>query len=294
MTDKPWLTRELDEIPYTFDNERFQAYLKTINLEQKHTFILNKCQDEALNAEINSLEKRKVRFIKAATSFLKLEGQDLSFPLQDEAQQLSLEDYYEACVRAYELSQQPFFMPTTNDMIELNAILLRHDEETSKYPKFSLRNEKSPLIIIGKGYFAPVANYNVSKRVSLMLFDLANTNFDDPLFVKGAKFVTEYVRIQPHMSGNKRTALMLLNSMLQTNNYPSIYFDKDRIDQLHDCIKESMLTRDVTNFAILIADCVSKHYDHVMQDIEVYEAKQALDNVQAKTSTPLEKSGRGK
>ena len=169
MTNKPWLTHELDQTSYTFNKEKFNEYIKSIHLAEKRSFIENKLKDEDLKTEITSTAKKRTRFVKAAKSFLTLEGKGLSFPLQDDSQKLSLEDYYEACVKAYELSQQPFFMPTINDMLELNAILLRHDEETSKYPKFSLRNEKSPLIVIGKGYFEPVKNEDVGKKATILL-----------------------------------------------------------------------------------------------------------------------------
>lgn len=285
MTDKSWLTPELDQTPFFYDEADFEEYVKNSNIEKKKAFIAEKFKNPKILEAVYSAKERKIRFIKAATSFLTLEGEDVSFPLATESEKLSLDDYYQACVKAYEYSKEPYFYPSQKEMIALNSILLAHDEETANYPKYILRNESFPSIVIGKGYFQPIPGDQVNDRTSLMLYNLVGPWFNDPIFVKGAKFVTEYVRVQPHMAGNKRTALMLLNAMLQSNGYPSIYFDKSRIDALHSCIEESMLTRNVTNFSKLIVDSINKHYDHIIQNIETYEASKSIEEVERKMSS---------
>lgn len=289
--EKVWLTDELDNTPYSYNKEKVEKFIKHLNLAEKYDS-LNAFLEKNPKAKrkILSEEYRRDRFYHSALSFYVIDSElekkehlDLSNITDEQAIKLSA--YYDACKTAHELSLNPNFYIDQNFMIYIHRILCSGEKDKNLIIKYRLRNASDPTIMIGQGYFQPVKGKDVDLRVALLLSQLYFQWADDNIFVKGAKFVTEYVRIQPHMDGNKRMALILLNSLFESQpngGLPNIYFTKKQISDLYQHIKESMVSRDVTKFANYLAEQVSNRYDDILDKAETYEIARSIDAIKEK------------
>lgn len=278
--EKAWLTEELDNTPYFYDNEKLTHILTAITIKKsKIDTYLN--EHPKLKEQLFSSERRKYRFRKSALSYLTIDTNDI-FDIvptkfktaeekeheQDQIQQLLA--YEEACQLSHEFAINPSSYLSDRIFVRLHTQLCQGDIDKRNKMRSRLRNENDPVIMIGQGYFNPISGDKVAQRVSMLLYHYENTWNNDNIFAKGAKFVTEYVRIQPHLDGNKRVALMLLNYILEKHGYSNIYFDKEQIDELYNSIKISMISRDVTSLAELIAKSLDLFYDSLIEKIKDY------------------------
>lgn len=290
--DKRWLTEELDNTPYTYDEEKLENYIKDHKIEEKRDKVKQyfKAHPEAY-AEILSHENQVKRFNKEALTFLNLEGlENFDICNISEEQANKLRSYREACELAHDLvmQQREHFVIDQNAIIRIHRQLCSGDPDRNLYSRYSYRGPQDRAVIVGRGCFIPVDGKDVDMRMSMLLYHLyehkngKNDEWvwaDDNVFAKGAKFVTEYVRIQPHMDGNKRMALILNNCILESSGYTDIYFNNNQIDEIHEALKEGLLTRDVTNLALIFARSVDKRYESLWDKVQEYAVEQKLASI---------------
>lgn len=286
--EKAWLTDELDNTPYVYDKEDVEKCVKDLNLPEKYDKLRNFFENNpAAKRKVFSDEYRKNKFYLSALSFLEIDTELEKTETIDtsnltEEQALRLSAYYDACKMAHDMSVRANFFIDQDLMVRVHRVLSSGERDKNLLMRYRLRDETDPSIMVGQGYFQPVPGKDVGLRTGLLLWNLYSNWADDNIFVKGAKFVTEYVRIQPHMDGNKRMALILLNCLFESQpngSIPAIYFNKNQIGQLYEHIKQSMLTRDVTDFANYLAKQVSKRYDETIDRAEAYEIKKSIEAV---------------
>ncbi len=282
-----WLTEELDRKPYTIDLSKLERYLQEI--ERKQFFIKRylEVHPKAIKV-LYTDEKRRKRFQDSALSYLVLEGGDGIDPIPSKDKnefQIELEKeemknvlaYEDACEMMHNASQDENCYLDADLLIKAHGIMYSKNPDKKLLVRPRFRNEKDNLIVMGQGYFEPVPGELVASRVNYLFSDFYNPWYSDHPIVKGAKFVTEYFRIQPHMDGNKRTALMALNFILEKNGYPDIYIDSAQSQRLFDSLKTGLLTRDVTDLALLISENVNTRYEHRVKEIIGYR----VDNFKA-------------
>lgn len=280
---KEWLDFQTDQKPFFYRPEAVEDIFEKIRVKkegiEKYFEVHPKSRDI-----ICTQEKRMKRCLESANSYLGLED-DVHIDIVPSAEKSEIEKEIEmenmkriaAYQRACEDMHQRAINP--NEFLYPDLLVMQHiqmcmgDSEKRGIIRHRFRNETDPEIIIGQGYFAPVEGELVSARVNYLFSMLNNDWYEDHPIVKGAKFVTEYVRIQPHLDGNKRVALMALNFILEEEGYPDIYFDNKQKDALFNAIKTSMLTRDVTEFAQLIAENVRRRCNDRIVDIRDYRIK---------------------
>ncbi len=289
--EKVWLTEQLDNTPYTYDKEKVENFVKQQNLPEKFEKLRKFFENNpTLKKKVLSEEYGREKFSLSALSFLEIDTElektekiDVSNITEQQAQKLAA--YYDACKMAHEISMKPNFYIDQNMLIRIHRVLSSGEQDKNLIMRYRLRDASDPTIIIGQGYFQPVKGEDVESRTAFLLYNLYDKWSEDNIFVKGAKFVTEYVRIQPHMDGNKRMALIMLNCLLESQpngGLPAIYFNKQEIGQLYENIKESMISRDVTNFANYLAEQVSKRYDTILDKAEACKIGQSINAVKEK------------
>lgn len=284
---KEWLTDELDNTPYTYNKQQLDFYKQNIDnvIAKIKAFFDSTPEAKEL---ITGAQAHEVRFKRSALSYLELETNETLdiVPKQaktetekeyEEQQLKQLKAYIEACKFGYEKARDENSFLDEKLCVRFNYEILQGDLERDKKQRFRLRNGTDNLLMVGKGYFAPVEGKGVSKRVGMLLYNFYETWRNDNIFARCAKFVIEYVRIQPHMDGNKRVALLLLNYILEKNGYGDIYFKKSQIDNLYEQIKQGMLTRDVTGLACLIADSLRARYNEEVKQIIDYKMRNLDD-----------------
>lgn len=136
---------------------------------------------------------------------------------------------------------------------------------------YSFRNSTFPIEPDVTGdVFVPVPNKDVPKRMDDLFFKYNYDWYDDNAIVKATKFFLEYYRIQPKLDGNKRTALLCANFILEKNGYPSIFIGANQKQELYEAIKTGLITRDVTDLALLFAKNVSANQSKIKTDIASY------------------------
>ncbi len=290
--DKEWLTEELDNTPYECKNE--EVFAKAKQIDEIIAKINNYFEEHpALKEQIYSEENFKKRIRRSALSFLSLEtnetldivpsaNQTMVQKLTEEDQVKSLKAFEDAHQLAHMFAQKPNCYLDERMFVELHRALSRGKESF----RGRLRNESDSPIIYGKGdkvglggYFAPVEGEDVQSRVGILLYNFENEWQNDNYFVRCAKFVAEYVRIQPHVEGNKRVALMILNYLLEKENYSAIYFTKDQLDDFYLQLKNAILHRDVSGLTLIIENTLMNRYNAIAEEIRDYRL-QKLDGTQ--------------
>jgi prophage maintenance system killer protein len=286
MIEKPWLTKELDNKPFTYDEEKLNNFIEQRQIyEAKQIIDHELSNDEKLREKVIPENYKQTRRARVAKNFMKMENPGIDIMNLTKYEKENLEAYYKALQMSVNFAKDENFYLDDRAMVMIHCQVFSKDIDQKQYCRYRLRNAMDEKPLIGKGYFEPVDGEDVNSRISSLLYDYEETWKNDNIFARGAKFVSEYVRIQPHLQGNKRVALIILNYTLLKNGYPDIYFDKEQLNDLYDCLKESILTRDVTNFACLIAKNVSNYYHAVVQRIEDVK----VDNFLKKTNDNIKK-----
>lgn len=139
------------------------------------------------------------------------------------------------------------------------------DEDIRNNRRTRFRDGTDNLIIEMRGFFNPLEGDKVSSRMLKLFADADFVWTDLNPIEKAVKFAAEYIRIQPHMDGNKRVALLGMNYILMKNGYMPIYFEYgefspmckqyEKIDGVNivkqqgfaQDIKEAILYRDLTS-----------------------------------------------
>lgn len=290
-----WLTEELDKTPYFYNKEEFDSYVKKLKIEEKKAKFLKLLNENSILAlELNSSTNNSLRYIRNFLSFLAIDDdklEDFDITNLSEEQTKKILAYRDACAYAHKCCQDPEFRLHVDFFIKLHSILCSGDPDKNLLIQYRLRGPKDRAIIIGQGYFNPVEGENVRKRVFALLNSLYLENktdqpswqwANDPTIIKAVKFATEYIRIQPHMDANKRMALIMLSCILDQEGYPELYLNRNQKDELYNCIKTSILTRDVTDFGKFVAKNVNRCLDDYLDKIDALEVNKSINMLNAK------------
>lgn len=280
MSKRKWLTDELDNTPYSYNKKELDE------LKNQADEILAKikryCEvHPKFDKQINSDISRENRFRKSAFSFLGLENdgmldivptKDLTPEqkvIQDEQIKM-LEAYHAACklVHNYAVDENKYL--DENMLIKVHNELCKGDPDKRLKTRYRLRNEDDNIIMVGQGYFAPIEGAKVAKRTSCLIYDAEFGWEKDNFFARLAKIVIEYIRIQPHLDGNKRMSFMLMNYYLEKNGYPVLYFTNNQKEELYSSIEEGMVSRDVTSFAKFILKTLNLCLENIKNEILLY------------------------
>lgn len=280
---KRWLTEELDRKPYKCDLAKLEKIFGEIADSKTKVERYFEVHPKAKKAIVTD-EKRKKRFRDSALSYLALESGDeidivpskdkTEFEIEEESKEMEkVLSYGEACEMVHNAAMDKDCWLDDNLLIKAHTKLFEKDPERLNYVRYRFRNEKDPVLLVGQGYFNPVEGELVAPRMNMLFIDYNNTWYEDHPIVKGAKFVTEYVRIQPHLDANKRTALMALNFILEKSELPDIYINQSQAERFFEALKTGMLDRDVTDLANLIAENVQLRYNTRIKEIREYRIK---------------------
>ena len=278
-----WLTEQLDRTPFRCTLTGANDLIRNIENKQDRIREYFDAHPRAVG-KIFTAEKRQKRFMDNALSYLVLEGGEgigivpsrdkTPEQRQQEAEDLArLMAYQDACEFMHDAAVSPDGYLDGALMINAHSKLYARDPESRNFVRGRFRNEYDNEIVVGQGYFDPVPGELVGPRMTLMLYTYHNAWRKDHPIVKGAKFVTEYFRIQPHMDANKRVALMALNFILEQHGYPDIYIGKSQTERFYAALKTGILTRDVTDLATLIAENVEMRCDRIIDEIRDYRIR---------------------
>lgn len=280
---KRWLTEELDRKPYKCDLDKLKKIFDEIADAKTKVERYFEVHPKAKKAIVTD-EKRKKRFRDSALSYLALESGDeidivpskdkTEFEIEEESKEMAkVLSYGEACEMIHNAAMDKDGWLDDNLLIKAHTKLFEKDPERLNFVRYRFRNEKDPVLLVGQGYFNPVEGELVAPRMNMLFMDYNNAWYEDHPIVKGAKFVTEYVRIQPHLDANKRTALMALNFILEKNGLPDVYINQSQAERFFEALKNGMLNRDVTDLANLIAENVQLRFNTRIKEIREYRIK---------------------
>ena len=280
---KRWLTEELDRKPYKCDLDKLKKIFDEIADAKTKVERYFEVHPKAKKAIVTD-EKRKKRFRDSALSYLALENGDeidivpsrdkTEFEIEEESKEMAkVLSYGEACEMIHNAAMDKDGWLDDNLLIKAHTKLFEKDPERLNFVRYRFRNEKDPALLVGQGYFNPVEGDLVAPRMNMLFMDYNNAWYEDHPIVKGAKFVTEYVRIQPHLDANKRTALMALNFILEKNGLPDVYINQSQAERFFEALKTGMLDRDVTDLANLIAENVQLRFNTRIKEIREYRIK---------------------
>lgn len=293
-----FLTDELDRIPYFSNDERLSSKLSKIDdLKAK----INKYFEIHPKAkeEICGTKSIELMLNKKAMSYLSLDDSNDKVGIvassdmdetQKEIYQQILErvaDYKKAFMYVYDEAVKY----KTEDWKMEKVLLVAHqmlkipEEYGNNISSLSFRTGRELEIGIANGWFKPVDGYDVASRVSLLLYMNNEMWSNDHPIVRAAKFFTEYYRIQPHVNGNKRTAILGMNFMLAKAGYPLVSFEESDKKAMISSLEEAMLTRDVSALAELIADNIYQEQREIAEEIECRK----LDKFVEKLNKKIEK-----
>lgn len=280
---KRWLTEELDRKPYKCDLDKLKKIFDEIAEVKTKVERYFEVHPKAKKAIVTD-EKRKKRFRDSALSYLALENGDeidivpsrdkTEFEIEEESKEMAkVLSYGEACEMVHNAAMDKDGWLDDNLLIKAHTKLFEKDPERLNFVRYRFRNEKDPALLVGQGYFNPVEGDLVAPRMNMLFMDYNNAWYEDHPIVKGAKFVTEYVRIQPHLDANKRTALMALNFILEKNGLPDVYINQAQAERFFEALKTGMLDRDVTDLANLIAENVQLRFNTRIKEIREYRIR---------------------
>lgn len=260
-----WLDLNTDMSPYRCDMSKVSNSLNDID-EKLARFNVYCGFHPKFKEEMFSVQAQERRSRETAMAFLGIEkpiviDETSSFEKSDVEREIEAQNirkllaYADASQYMKDIlnSEAPYLDQTI--CIRTHSTMCQGEENKHliiRYDRF--RNERDPLIIVGQGYFNPVEGELVQARMDLLFQKYYEEWKNDHPIVRGSKFLTEYYRIQPHMDGNKRMALLCMNFILQKEGYPEVRFRNEKKEQLFDALKVGVLTHDVTKLVELVAD----------------------------------------
>ena len=116
--------------------------------------------------------------------------------------------------------------------------------------------------------FNAVPSYQVNRRM-LNLYKMMNYDWwDDHAIVRASKFLVEYFRIQPHVDGNKRTGLLCLNFLLESNGYLGVYINGEKKEEFLKALNSAVVTRNVTDLVKIVAENEIERQKSVVEAIK--------------------------
>lgn len=287
-----WLTLETDMSPYRCDMEKvggllgeidnklaqFYAYCN-IHPDFKKEMFSKKAQERrSRETALAFLGIEKPISIDAKSSLLKTEGEK-----EIEKQNMKrLVAYTNASQYMKDIlnSEAPYLDQSI--CLRAHATMCQGEEDKHlivRYDRF--RNETDPTLIVGQGYFAPVQGDLVQPRMDLLFQKYYGEWFNDHPIIKSSKFLTEYFRIQPHMDGNKRMALLCVNFILQKAGYADVRFRNEQKQNLFNALKTAVLTHDVTDLVQVVAEKEDRRCDQWLEELVDYRLRLREDGIAA-------------
>jgi len=296
--ENKFLTEELDKMPYVSDDQRLATRLaKVDDLKakiDKYFEIHPKAKDE-----ICGTKSVELMLNKKAMSYLSLDDSNDKVGIvassdMDENQKILYEEILERVAdykKAFMYVYDEAVKYQTEDWKMEKILLVAHhmlripEEVGNNIYSLSFRSGRELNIDIMNGWFKPVEGSEVASRVSYLLYMNNEVWAKEHPVVRAAKFFTEYYRIQPHVNGNKRTAILGMNFMLAKAGYPLVSFEGSEKKAMISALEEAMLTRDVSALAELISDNIQSEQCKVAEEIECRK----LDKFVEKRNEELEK-----
>lgn len=284
-----WLTEEIDVKPYYCDKQKVQPSLDEI--EDKLSKFYAYCKiHPRFKQEMFSKQAQERRSRETAMAFLGIEKPITLDPTSSfekteaerEIEQMKIKKllaYTDASQYMKNVlnSEAPYLDESV--CLRAHATMCQGEEDKAKIIRYTrFRDETDPVIIVGQGYFNPVAGELVKLRMDRLFQKYYNDWHNDPSIVKGAKFLTEYYRIQPHMDGNKRMALLCVNFILQDGGYADVRFHNGSKEKLFNCLKTAVLTHDVTDLVLLIAEKENERCDQWLDELIDYRLRIREEN----------------
>ncbi len=285
-----WLTLETDMSPYRCDMEKVGGLLNEIDekLAQFYAYcdIHPDFKEEMFSKKAQERRSRETALaflgiekpisIDAKSSLLKTEGEK-----EIERQNMRrLVAYTNASQYMKDIlnSEAPYLDQSI--CLRAHATMCQGEEDKHlivRYDRF--RNETDPTLIVGQGYFAPVQGDLVQPRMDLLFQKYYGEWFNDHPIVKSSKFLTEYFRIQPHMDGNKRMALLCVNFILQKDGYADVRFRNEQKQNLFNALKTAVLTHDVTDLVTVVAEKENRRCDQWLEELVDYRLRIREDGI---------------
>jgi len=316
--DIKWLTEDVENIEYycNYDKE-LEDQIERINKytnQMKHYFEKNPEEQEKMVKAVEELFGF-TRYIRAMTDGSELElsllQDENAFSKLSEEQKDVLRQanaYREACAFMEQQAKNPNSYLCDNLFIKAHYIMESGtSEDIQTIRKLRFRDGSDNLIIELRGFFNPLEGEKVSSRM-LQLFSEADFVWKMNPIEKAVRFATEYIRIQPHMDGNKRIALLGMNYILMKNGYMPIYFEYgefspmckqyEKIDGfkvvkqqgLAEDIKEGILYRDLTSMMKTVCNKLESRVVKYMKRIgnnELVEQMNKLKENDRKTDNEI-------
>lgn len=280
-----WLTEQIDAKPYYCDMKKVQPILDQI--EEKLSKFYAYCKiHPRFKQEMFSKQAQERRSRETAMAFLGIEkpiALDPTSSFEKTEAEREIEQQKICKLLAYTDASQYMKNILNSDApyldqsicLRAHATMCQGEEDKARIIRYNrFRDETDPVIIVGQGYFNPVPGELVKPRMDLLFQKYYYQDwFKDPSIVKGAKFLTEYYRIQPHMDGNKRMALLCMNFILQDGGYPDVRFHNGSKERLFECLKTAVLTHDVTDLVSLIAEKENRRCDQWLEELIDYRLR---------------------
>lgn len=280
-----WLTEEIDRKPYYCDMEKVKASISEIDEKLSKFYAYCKIHPR-FKQEMFSKQAQERRSRETAMAFLGIEKPITLDPTSSYEKTEAEREIEKLKIRkllAYTDASQYMKNILSSDApyldqsvcLRAHATMCQGEEEKSRIIRYNrFRDETDPVIIVGQGYFNPVPGELVKPRMDLLFQDYYYGAWDkDHPIIKGAKFLTEYYRIQPHMDGNKRMALLCMNFILQNGGYADVRFHNGSKERLFDCLKKSVLTHDVTDLVLLIAEKENERCNQWLEELIDYRLR---------------------
>lgn len=292
---KRFLTDELDQMPYVADDNRLADKLAQID-EMKTK--INKYFEARPKAKDDICGTKSVELMltKKAMSYLSLDDSNSEVGIvassdMDENQKIVYQETLERVAdykRAFMYVYDEAVKYQTEDWKMEKILLVAHhmlkipEELGNNVNSLAFRSGRELNIDILDGWFKPVYGADVASRVSYLLYMNNEMWSKEHPVVRAAKFFTEYYRIQPHVNGNKRTAILGMNFMLAKAGYPLVSFEGSEKKAMILALEEAMLTRDVSSLAELIADNIQTEQERIAEEIECRKLDKYVEKINAK------------
>ncbi len=293
-----WLTENLDRMPFYYNKEVLNPILKDLDDKKAEIVSYSTSHPEFYNQHILNNKKRQ---LESALSFLGFEDHAVidavpttqKTPIEKEIEEDNIKkveayskasEYIHRCALNTEVGMENCGLEAEM-LIKSHSILCSYSTDAARLksrPRF--RNENDGLIIVGGGVFNPVEGDLVKDRME-RLFTLYNIDwYNDPALIKGTKFLIEYIRIQQHLDGNKRVALMALNFVLERNGYPCIYLHNQQYDKFIQELHNSILQRDITPLCLLFTQNIQSRQNAIIHNIVLYRTQKKLEKLEEENS----------
>lgn len=295
---KRWLTEALDRTDFNTEGiEQISSNLKKIEFQRKQ---LNGYFSTHPQAYQKIVVNDNERFLRCAISFLGLEdhndvigitpvSQQNENQKEEEAENIrKIRAYSDACTYIHrcalnlEKGMENCGIEA-NMLIKAHSILCSYDGESyRKNARSRFRNEDDGLIIIGRGIFNPVPGDLVQPRIDRLFLMYNNDWYNENTLVKGVKFMLEYIRIQPHLDGNKRVGLMALNFILEKDGFPAIYLSNKEYDEFVSLVEDCIVSRNITPLVGLVSKYVTKAQNSYYDEILLYRINKKINRLEGK------------